>query len=378
MAETRLNRPRARSRGGAIVYCENAFQSLDGKTAHGLVRRSRRYDVLAVIDSTCAGSDAGALLDGRVRSIPIVADLSTALAASGNGGRSATHLVVGLAPVGGALDDGARVTVEGAIRSGLHVHSGLHDFIGDDPVLTALARKHGVELVDARRPPERASLHRFTGKIADVDSLKVAILGTDSGIGKRTTAWLLLDALRRSGRTAELIGTGQTSWLQGAEFTVVLDSLVYDFVPGEIEHAVWTAWRERRPELLVIEGQGGLLSPGYFGGQELLAAAHPEAVILQHAPGRTEYDGCPGFPIEPLGRQIETLGALSHAPLFAIAVSRHELTPAEMPDICASIAAETGLPAVDVLAEGAERLIEALEPILAARPCPRTRSDPGS
>ncbi len=354
------------SPAGAIVYCERAFQSLDGKTAHGLVRRSHRYDVLAVIDSSCAGRDAGEVLDGRGRDIPIVADLAAALA-NGNGERAATHLVLGLAPVGGALDRRTRQAVGAAIRAGLHVHSGLHDFLGDDHRLAALASEHGVELVDARRPPARGSLHRFTGKIAEVDSVKVAVLGTDSGIGKRTTAWLLLDALRGSGRTVELIGTGQTSWLQGAEYAVVIDTLVYDFVPGEIEHVVWTAWNERRPDVLVLEGQGGLLSPGYFGGQELLAAADPDAVILQHAPGRAEYDGCPGYPIEPLERQMATLTALSRAPVVGIAVGRHELPAAELPSICAEITAETGLPAVDVLAEGAGRLIEALEPVLAAR-----------
>lgn len=90
---------------GAIVYCEGAFESLDGKTAHGLVRRSHRYEVLSVLDSSCAGHDAGRLLDGQHRGIPIVADLPAALAVRGRHREGPpTHLVVGLAPVGGSLD----------------------------------------------------------------------------------------------------------------------------------------------------------------------------------------------------------------------------------------------------------------------------------
>jgi len=59
----------------AIVYCEGAFTTTYGKTAHGLVRFTRRYEVAAVIDSSVAGQDAGSVLDGADNGIPIVAGL---------------------------------------------------------------------------------------------------------------------------------------------------------------------------------------------------------------------------------------------------------------------------------------------------------------
>src|SRR6476646_4966061 len=59
--------------GRAVIYCEAAFGTTTGKTANGLVRRSRRYDVVAVIDSTRAGSDAGQVLDGRPNGVAVVA-----------------------------------------------------------------------------------------------------------------------------------------------------------------------------------------------------------------------------------------------------------------------------------------------------------------
>ena len=50
--------------GNAIVYCQGAFGTPNGKTAHGLVRRTNRYRVLSVIDSRHAGEDAGSILEG--------------------------------------------------------------------------------------------------------------------------------------------------------------------------------------------------------------------------------------------------------------------------------------------------------------------------
>src|SRR4051812_48591971 len=113
--------------GRAVIYCEGALGTTTGKTAHGLVRRSHRYHVVAVIDSTRAGADAGQLLNGRPNGIPVVADTRAA--------PPATHFVIGLAPDGGRLDAPGRDAVRSAVESGLHVVSGLHDFLGDDPRL---------------------------------------------------------------------------------------------------------------------------------------------------------------------------------------------------------------------------------------------------
>ncbi len=92
-------------------------------------------------------------------------------------------------------------------------------------------------------------MHFFSGKIEKVKCPKIAILGTDSAIGKRTTAWLLVHAFRKRGKKVEMIGTGQTAWLQGAKYSIVLDSLVNDFVSGEIEHAIHQAWKNEKPDV---------------------------------------------------------------------------------------------------------------------------------
>jgi uncharacterized NAD-dependent epimerase/dehydratase family protein len=169
--------------GNAIVYCEGAFNTPNGKTAHGLVRFTRRYRVCAVIDSRHAGHDAGEVLDNRTAGIPVVASLDDAMAAAEGAGAAATHFVVGLAPDGGRLSAAARADVTGAIEAGLNVDCGLHDFLTEDPAIAPLAREKGVTIRDIRKPPALEDLHFFTGKIEDVQSLKVAVLGTDSAVG---------------------------------------------------------------------------------------------------------------------------------------------------------------------------------------------------
>jgi uncharacterized NAD-dependent epimerase/dehydratase family protein len=353
--------------GNAIVYCEGAFGTPNGKTAHGLVRRSDRYRILSVVDSGHAGKDAGDLLDGTPKAIPIHRSVQEAWNTFTETENQASHLVVGLAPDGGRLTAAAREDIRSALRLKLNVDSGLHDFLSEDPHLAALASRQGVTIRDVRKPPPRESLHFFTGNIEKVNALKVAVLGTDSAVGKRTTAWVLLDALRASGYAAELVGTGQTAWMQGARYGIVLDSLVNDFVSGEIEHAVWTAWEETRAEVMVLEGQGSLMNPAYPGGFELLAAGRPDVVILQHAPARKDYDGFPGYPIHPLEIQIKAVELLSGKPVAAVTINHEGLDRDQIFQFCGDITRRIGLPTCDVLLEGAEKLVTALTPYLDKR-----------
>jgi uncharacterized NAD-dependent epimerase/dehydratase family protein len=224
--------------------------------------------------------------------------------------------------------------------------------------MMALAAAHGVTIRDIRKPLPRSQLHFFSGKIEEVSCLKIAVLGTDSAVGKRTTAWLLIQALEKLGRKAEMVGTGQTSWLQGAKYGTVFDSLVNDFVSGEIEHAVWSAWKNENPDAILIEGQGSLMNPAYPGGYEILAAARPDMVVLQHAPARKEYDGFPGYRIHPLSKQIYAIEYISSKPVVAVTINHEDLELEDIKHICAAIHNVTGLPAYDVLLNGAEELAE--------------------
>ena len=349
--------------GKALVYCEGAFNTPNGKTAHGLVRFTERYEVMGVIDRRYAGQDAGMVLDQKHKGIPIFSDLGEALAKLG-AEKAPANFVIGLAPDGGRLPGPARDDVRKALESGMNVDNGLHDFIHKDENLMAIARKNNCRVRDVRMTPDRDALHFFTGKIEEVDCLNIALLGTDSAVGKRTTARIIVQAFKAAGMKAEMVGTGQTAWMQGSRYCMIMDSCINDFVSGEIEHVVHEAWKNEKPDLIVIEGQGSLMNPAYPGGFEILAAGRPDYVVLQHAPKRLEYDGFPGYRLHSLPEQINAIETVSGVKVIAVTVNHEEMTREEILPACAEITALTGLPAYDVLEYGADPLVDLLKSYL--------------
>ncbi len=350
--------------GNAIVYAEGAYNTPNGKTAHGLVRFTRRYHILSVIDSKYAGEDAGYVLDGAANDIPVFGDVREAIYHSIGNGDIPQYLVIGLAPDGGRIDNRTRNDIKKAIMYRLNIDCGLHDFLTDIPEMRELAEHHKVRLRDIRKTPSREDLHFFTGNIEKVDCLKLAILGTDSAIGKRTTAWLAVQGFQEVGYKAEMIGTGQTAWMQGAKYSIIMDSLVNDFVSGEIENIIFEAWKNENPDVLVIEGQGSLMNPAYPGGFEILAAGRPDFVILQHAPRRLEYDGFPGYKIHSLEQQIHAIETISGKKVIAVTVNHENMEVDEIENECKKITRGTGLPAFDVLAHGPDKLVKLLRTFL--------------
>ncbi|MEM2678063.1 MAG: DUF1611 domain-containing protein, partial [Thermofilaceae archaeon] len=211
----------------AVILAEGSYATTDAKTAHGLVRRSERYKIVGVIDSRLAGRDAGEVLDGKRRGIRIYASLEEALKEHPD----VKYLIIGVATTGGVLPPGYRETVKAALDRGISVVSGLHEFLSDDPELARIARSTGAEIIDVRKIFYGMRIH-YSGRIRKVKALKIVVAGTDSAVGKRTTAWMIADELNRRSVKTVFIGTGQTAWMQGAKYAFVLDSLINDFIPG--------------------------------------------------------------------------------------------------------------------------------------------------
>ncbi len=340
--------------GKAVIFCESAFAQDIGKTAHGLVRHSSRYDVVAVLDSSLGGRDAGEILDGTPNGIPVLTSLAECLPLSPD------YFVIGLAPEGGRLPVRYRATVMDAIKAGLNIVSGLHDFLSEDEELASLAAKFYVTIQDVRKPPPRGELHYFSGAIKDVRAKRVAVLGTDCALGKRTTSLLLTQGLEEAGVSAELIGTGQTSWLQGVRYGIMLDSLVNDFVGGELEHAVVQADLIESPEVIVIEGQSSLTHPGGSGGFEILGSARPQGVILAHAPSRVTYSGYDDFPLAPPDLHFWAIEELFGSRVIAMALNPEGLGANLIESTAQQLERQYGVPCCDPLTQGVEKLVDAV------------------
>jgi len=345
--------------GNAVVYCENSFASTYGKTAHGLVRFTERYKVVAVIDSSLRGEpDSGEFLDQKKNGIPLVKDLDRAFEIAAEKGLPLSHFVIGVATDGGYLTPEIIGAVKEALARGLNADSGMHEFLQDEAELSTLAREKGLTLRDIRKPPASGN-HMFSGKISQVQSRRIAVLGTDSALGKRTTSWLLVHGLQKAGYSTEMIGTGQTAWLQGAAYSMVLDSMVNDYISGELEHLLWTAWENEHMDFAVIEGQGSLMNPAYPGGFEILAACRPDGVVMQHAPGRKDYDGFPGYPVDSLKDQIFLVEFLSKKKVIGITINHEDLALEELDPLCRKLEEEFSVPVCDPLIHGIDPIVQA-------------------
>ncbi len=347
--------------GNAIIYCEGAFHTPNGKTAHELVRFTKKFKVLSVIDSNYDGEDSGFVLDGVKNGIPIVSSLAHAFKiANTNGNDKPTHFIVGLSPSGGRLNAKSREDVRMAVSQGLHIISGLNDFLSEDEVLRNRSIEHDVKIRDIRKPPKRSDLHRFSGKIGEVKCLKIAVLGTDTGIGKLSTAWKIVHGLETSGKKAELIGTGHIAWMQGAKYSIVLDSLIRYFIAGEIEHIIYEAWQNEHPDVVVIEGQGSIMDPVHPSGHEILAAARPDIIILQHNPEREHYFDFPEYGIQPILEHVQTVELLSGKKVVAIVLNTESTDTSKIETYCKNIKQETGIATFNVHSEIDTRLIDLL------------------
>ena len=126
----------------------------------------------------------------------------------------------------------------------------------------------------------------FTGRINNVTCPRIAVLGTDCAIGKRTTATVLTQALNDSGIKAVMIGTGQTGLIQGARYGVALDAIPSQFCAGELEAKVVEAFENESPDVIIIEGQGALSHPAFSSSAFILRGSCANGVVLQHAPKR--------------------------------------------------------------------------------------------
>jgi uncharacterized NAD-dependent epimerase/dehydratase family protein len=146
--------------GTAIVVCDGLFATAHAKTAHGLVRGTERYRILAVIDGPSAGRDAGEVLDGVRRGIPLYATIGDALRALPE---KPDFCVVGVATSGGRVTAGLRALLFEAIEAKMSVVNGLHEFLSDDPEAVATAARRGVTIFDVRKTAPRTELHFWSG-----------------------------------------------------------------------------------------------------------------------------------------------------------------------------------------------------------------------
>ena len=339
----------------AVIYCEANFGSIDGKTANGLVRFSEKYKVLAIIDSTKDRLDSGEVLGEEPNGIPICRNLAAAISHAGS---IPDYFIFGMAPASGMLSPRERSLVLQAINLGMNIVNGLHEFLNDDPEFAAAIAVNNVEIVDIRKPPCKKDLRSFTGRITDVTCPRIAVLGTDCAIGKRTTATILTRALKDYGLKAVMVGTGQTGLIQGARYGVSLDAIPSQFCAGELEAAIVEAFECEKPDVIIVEGQGALSHPAYSTSSFILRGSCPNGVILQHAPGRLHRCDFEKMPMPTPSTEVNLIETFSDTRVIGLTINHENMTDAEVDVAISLYELEFGIPVTDVLSRPTGRLVE--------------------
>jgi uncharacterized NAD-dependent epimerase/dehydratase family protein len=212
--------------------------------------------------------------------------------------RGARSLVIGIAPIGGAIPLSWSGVFTEALEAGLDIVSGLHTRLEDIPGLAATAERLGRRLINVRQPPSNlpiATGRRRSGK-------RLLTVGTDCALGKKYTALSLARAFRNRGIPADFRATGQTGILI-AGGGIPIDAVVSDFAAGAAEllspDAASNHWD-------IVEGQGSIIHPAYSGvSLSLLHGTQPDVIVMCHEAGRDHIAGFPGYPIPTLPETIE-------------------------------------------------------------------------
>jgi len=348
------------------ILAEGLFTRTTAKTAIGVLRYAR-YQIVAIVDSTHAGTDAADHV-GVGRGVPVVATVDEAIA------RGADVLLIGTAAAGGTIPDAYRPFLARALERGIAVWNGLHERVLSDPRLADAAKRGNAPVRELREPPKELPIggHRRPREGATI----VLTVGSDAAIGKMTASLEIVAALRRMGEKAAFVATGQTGIAIAGE-GIAVDAVVADFIAGAAEQMVCEA--AEHADWVIVEGQGSLTHPGFSGVTlGLLHGAGPDLMVLCHSPMRMTMKGydATGLPIRPLTELVkiyEDAAAWRRPPgypparVVAIALNTGDLLSSNPPDLALSwiqgATAATKLPAADPIREGtagADRLARAL------------------
>ena len=336
-----------------LIMTEGYAKTYSAKAATGVIRYCCD-DVVGILDSQHAGGDMGAVFGVGV-GLPVVSDVASALPLGPK------TLLLGVAPIGGALPDGWRRHIIDALNAGLDVVGGLHHFLSDDPELAALAARKGRTIHDLRRPCENIPVaSNLAGRM---DARRVLTVGSDGCVGKMFTSIDVAEELVRRGCDADFVATGQIGIMISGR-GVPVDHVVSDFMAGAVEQEL--LGREKH-EVFIIEGQGSIHHPGFSGVTlALMHGAAPDAMIFCHSATRETQIG--GIRIPPVNEQIalhEELCRHTHpSKVIGISLNCSGLDTENARAAVDRIQDETSLPATDPVKFGAGPLADAVEAIL--------------
>jgi uncharacterized NAD-dependent epimerase/dehydratase family protein len=329
----------------------------NGKTGLAILRFAPER-VAVVIDSQHSGGSLSELTGIPLRyEIPIVANAAEALL------HKPESLVIGIAPLGGKLPEAWSEDLRVALRGGMNILNGLHTRLASDPNYSGLVCP-GRWIWDIRQEP--AHLVSGNGSARLLACKRVLFVGTDMSIGKMSAAIEFHRATLRRGLNSKFVATGQTGMMLEGD-GIPLDAIRVDFAAGAVQQQVIAAAEGR--DVVYIEGQGSLLNPASTATLPLIRGSQPTHLVVVHRANMHHLRDFRWVRI-PAMRDVVTMyetiasagGAYAPVRVAAIALNTHGLSDAEARYEVERAAAETGLPADDVVRWTANRLLSAIIP----------------
>jgi uncharacterized NAD-dependent epimerase/dehydratase family protein len=273
--------------------------------------------------------------------------------------KGARAMVIGVAPIGGALARTWIPELVSALEAGLDLVSGMHTRLESVPQLASAAAKHSRRLINVRTPPDdlpAATGQKRTGK-------RLLTVGTDCALGKKYTALTISREFVKRGVPADFRATGQTGILI-AGAGIPIDSVVADFVAGAAEvlspDAAPGHWD-------IVEGQGSLFHPSYAAvSLGLLHGTQPDVIVMCHEAGRNRVSGREHYAIPSLQEAIDlnlTLARRTNPDVrcAGVTLNTSRVTDAQARALLAGESEKLRLPVADPIRGGREleQLIEA-------------------
>jgi len=311
------------------------------------------HRVVAVIDSSKPKATTQELI-GIGGDTPIVHSLDEAMQYNPD------SLLIGITPLGGVMPDNWITLIQDALRSKLHVVSGLQQLLARDPQFRDVAAESGSKIYDLRFVPQ-SHLIRAQGSFRMRSAKTILTVGTDSNTGKMTTALKMYVEMKRRNLNVALIGTGPTGIMISGR-GIAVETVGSDFITGAVEYEVDKAVNEGA-EYVIVEGQGAVThcgnSPIALG---ILHGTMPDAMILCHQPAR-ETDGY-GMHLPSIQTSValheHLMSVFKASKVVAIGLNTMDMNKEDVREVVESIGSTVGLPAVDPMRESPAALVDAV------------------
>jgi len=344
----------------AILYCEGLLNSEHKKVISEIISSSKRYSVVAVIDSEIPDQKTGFFNTELGLDIKAYSDIGTCIISMDNAGIKVQNFVIGIIDEFMKIDERIMKCINDGIRHGLNIDSGLFDKLILNSRQKEISRERGIIINEIRHGFSLNHDNLSDENLEKVQSVIIAVIGTDKEAENRTTSITIKELIEEEGYKSEVIGTSIVSWLLGIDKCRFLNSMTKEFIPSAIQKQIYSIWKEEKPHFILIEGNGSLLSPSYPGSHELLTCIKPDIIVLQYDPNRTFYYGTQESLIHSIQRQKKAIEIISGKSVSGIVTSIRNSEQGKLENLIQRVKLESDIPVYDMSLASSRRLVKYL------------------